>query len=159
MTPEWLEKLTSGAQSLGIVLDHEAAQRLGIFADRLIEWGSKMDLSSIDDPDGIRERHFLDSLSGLDSFAGEGEVADLGSGAGFPGLVIAAVRPELRVVSVESRSKKGAFQRQVVRDLGLRNVEVVSLRAEDVVAVRPPPRWVTARALSDLDSTESTTDL
>lgn len=148
----WVEKLVAGAGTLGVALDAPAAARLARFADRLVEWGAKMDLSSIDDLDAIREKHFLDSLAGLPLLDRPGRLIDLGSGGGFPGLVLAIVRPDLQVLSVESRSKKGVFQRQVARDLGLKNLEVRTARIEEVAASEPAPAWVTARALADLSA-------
>lgn len=151
MTPAWSETLARGAVAMGVPLEAAALDRLTRFADLLLEWNKKMDLTSITDPDEVREKHFLDALAGLPAFAGEGVLVDLGSGPGIPGLVLAAVRPDLKVVSVESKSKKGVFQRQVIRALGLKGTEVRTERMEDVIATTPAPTWVTARALTDLD--------
>ena len=146
----WIDRLKTGAATLGHPLAESDAARLAAFADRLIEWGGKMDLSAIDTLDEIREKHFLDSIAGLALLDTPGPLFDLGSGGGFPGLVIAALRPEVRVVSVESRSKKGVFQRQVARDLGLANLEVRTERIEEVVRREAAPAFATARALADL---------
>src|SRR5438552_18278523 len=109
-----------------------------------------MDLTSLDDPGEIREKHFLDSLAPLPMLEGPGSLADLGSGAGFPGLVLAALRPDLTVRSIESKKKKATFQRQVVRELNLGNVVVDERRAEEVITPDAAPRWITARALGSL---------
>ena len=151
MTPAWSDALAAGAAALGAPLDATALDRLSRFADLLLEWNKKMDLTSITDPDEVREKHFLDALAGCSVFEGAGVVVDLGSGPGVPGLVLAVARPDLQVVSVESKSKKGVFQRQVIRSLGLANAEVRTERMEEVVVHVEPPRWVTARALTDLD--------
>lgn len=150
MTPDWIARLREGSQALGAPLDEAQSVALGRFADLLVEWGARMDLTSIRAPDEIREKHFLDSLAGLPLLSSDGVLADLGSGAGFPGLVLAVVRPDLQVVSIESRSKKGVFQRQVARALGLRNVRVETARLEELVETMDPPAWITARALTDL---------
>ena len=147
----WVDKLVTGAATLGIALTPDTAAKLARFADRLVEWGAKMDLSSIDDLAAIREKHFLDSIAGARVIdRGAGSLVDLGSGGGFPGLVLAILDPALRVLSVESRSKKGVFQRQVARDLALPNFEARTARIEDVVAREPAPTWITARALADV---------
>lgn len=151
MTPAWIEKLIEGSAALGVPIDRPVAEKLARFADRLLEWGAKMDLTSITDPDEIREKHFLDSLSVVPLLRGAKEVVDLGSGAGFPGLVLAAILSNTRIVSVESRSKKSVFQRQVIRELGLTNATAETARAEEVIAKTAAPTIVTARALTDLD--------
>lgn len=149
MTGAWKEALVRGSGALGVEPSTQQVERLATFADLLARWGSKFDLSAIEDPAEVREKHFLDSLSALPLLTEGGMLVDLGSGAGFPGLVLAAMREDLAVVSVESRSKKAVFQRQVARDLKLTNVEVRAERIEKVELARPP-RWVTARALTDL---------
>lgn len=150
MTPEWKEALLLGAATLGLPIDEATADRLGRFCDRLLEWNAKIDLSSITDPDEVREKHVLDSLAGLAVFRpGDHRVADLGSGGGFPGVVLAIVDPARTVLSVESRGKKAVFQRQIARELGLTNLEVKEARIEALEMERPDV--ITARALADLD--------
>lgn len=151
MTPAWQSALATGAASLGVTLAPEVVARLATFADRLIEWGAKIDLTSIKDPDEIREKHFLDSLAGLPLLRErDRRLADLGSGGGFPGVVLAIVDPGRHVVSVESRSKKAVFQRQVGRELGLPNLEVHAERIENLASLERPD-LVIARALADMD--------
>lgn len=107
----------------------------------LIEQNRFLNLTSVDDPESIRARHFADSLAALDvldSLASAGppdrplRVIDVGSGAGFPGLVLALARPDWRVVSADAKGKKIAFQSKVVEALSLSNVELVQARAEDL---------------------------
>lgn len=150
VTPAWKEALVKGAGELAHPLDGAKVDALALFCDRLLEWNAKIDLSSITDPDEIREKHVLDSLSGFALLRPTDlRIADLGSGGGFPGVVLAIVDPARRVLSVESRGKKAVFQRQVARELGLTNLEV---RAERIEALQmDPPEVITARALADLD--------
>lgn len=157
VTPEWKEALASGAARLGHPLDAARVESLARFCDRLLEWNAKIDLSSITDPDDVLEKHVLDSLSGLALVRpGDLRLADLGSGGGFPGVVLAIVEPERHVLSVESRGKKAVFQRQVARELGLTHLEVRSERIEALVM--DPPDLITARALADLDELLRLTD-
>jgi 16S rRNA (guanine527-N7)-methyltransferase len=95
-----------------------------------------------------RDVHIADSLAGLPYV--RGRVADLGSGAGIPALVLAAAEPSLSVVAVESVSRKARFIEQTAERMGLRNVEVVALRAEEWTAGRDACDTVTARALAAL---------
>ena len=148
MTSGWIEKLCAGAAALSAPLDERAASKLASFADKLLAWGKKMDLTSITEPGEVREKHFLDSLAGAPIVAGT--VVDIGSGAGFPGLVLAIARPDLKVISVESRAKRCVFQRQMLREVGIPNASVVEGRAEDAAANQPAPDWVVARAVADL---------
>jgi 16S rRNA (guanine527-N7)-methyltransferase len=101
-----------------------------------------------------RQVHVADSLSGLcvDQLRDAGRIADLGSGAGLPGLVLAAALPEARVDLIESVSRKCAFLRRAIERLGLANVEVVCVRAETWAAGagREAYETVTARAVGRL---------
>ncbi len=99
------------------------------------------------------EVHIADSLAGLElaELRTPGVVADIGSGAGFPGLVLALARPESRVVLVESVGKKAEFLREAAEELSAGNVEVVTGRAEAWPAGIGACDVVTARALARLD--------
>jgi 16S rRNA (guanine527-N7)-methyltransferase len=110
-------------------------------------------LTAVRDPVAGVEVHIADSLAGLELAAVQtaGVIADLGSGAGFPGLVLAVARPEARVVLVESVGKKAGFLAEAAEDLRLENVEVVGGRAEAWEAGRETCDVVTARALARLD--------
>ncbi len=151
MTHEWKRKLAVGAARLGIDLAERDAERLAQFSELLVTWGRTIDLTSVLEPEAIRERHLLDSIAAQVMFPSGSSIVDLGSGAGFPGLVLSVVRSDLTITSVEARAKKCAFQRQVVRELRLRGVEVVNARAEEVIRSRPAPDWVTARALASVE--------
>lgn len=99
------------------------------------------------------DRHVADSLSGLevDAVAQAGTIADLGSGAGFPGLALACARPEARVWLVESVARKAAFVERAAAAAGVRNTTVVAARAEEWAQGRETADAVTARALAPVD--------
>lgn len=116
------------------------------FAQLLIEENQKYNLTRITDIPQIRIRHFLDGLTAiepLDSLAAKTghplKIIDVGSGAGFPSLVLAIVRPEWSICSLEATGKKAHFQQMVCDKLGLENVRVIHGRAEDI-AHQPPYR-------------------
>lgn len=98
------------------------------------------------------DAHIADALSGLavPELAAAQRVADLGAGAGVPGLILAAARPALRVVEVESNGRKCAFMERAITTMGLQNAEVVCARAEAWDAGRERCDAVTARALGPL---------
>jgi 16S rRNA (guanine527-N7)-methyltransferase len=109
-------------------------------------------ITSIRDPDTGVDVHVADSLAalGVDVLAGAGTIADLGSGGGFPGLVLAAALPAARVRLVESVARKARFLRRAVADMWLENAEVVDLRVEEWAEGAGGHDAVTARALGSL---------
>jgi 16S rRNA (guanine527-N7)-methyltransferase len=102
------------------------------YAEELQEWNQRFNLTAITDPVGIQVRHFLDSLTCLLGFgaSARGHVVDVGTGAGFPGLPIKVVRPEIELTLVEATAKKAGFCRHIVEALELEGVEVIHARAE-----------------------------
>jgi 16S rRNA (guanine527-N7)-methyltransferase len=109
-------------------------------------------LTTVRDPAGAVEIHVADSLAALDvpAVRRAGRIADLGSGGGYPGLVLALALPDAQVALVESVGKKAAFLERAAVDLGLDTVEVVPRRAEDWPAGLARADVVTARALAPL---------
>ena len=109
------------------------------YHDELLAWNERAGLTTIVDDEGVQIQHFLDSLTCLLAWAGNREIGksansviDIGAGAGFPGLPLRIVRPNLRLTLVESTRKKAAFLRHVTEVLDLPDVTVLTARAEDV---------------------------
>ncbi|MGA7157931.1 MAG: 16S rRNA (guanine(527)-N(7))-methyltransferase RsmG [Acidobacteriaceae bacterium] len=111
--------------------------QLGVYLDLLIKWNARTNLTAIREPEEMVRRHFGESLfAGLqwgDRVGAGGTVLDFGSGAGFPGLPIQLLRPDLRVTLAESQGKKASFLREVVRTLGL-ETEIWAGRVEAMPA-------------------------
>lgn len=125
--------LVRGAAQLGLAMDVAGVERLLVYLAELMKWSRRVNLIARDTPEAqVVETHFLDSLTLLPFLDGAGEVhlLDVGSGAGFPGLALACVRPDARFTLCEPRQKRVSFLRHVVRTLGLANVEVVADRVE-----------------------------
>ena len=98
----------------------------------LMKWNEVLSLTSLSDTDEIVERHYCESIFlGLHLPAGSLKIADIGSGAGFPGIPVAVLRPDCSVSLIESHKRKGVFLREATRDLA--NVDVLSKRVEDVI--------------------------
>jgi 16S rRNA (guanine527-N7)-methyltransferase len=140
--------LLDGARALGLDLDETQLAQLTRHLDLMDEWGERMNLTAIRERSQQLTRHVLDSLSVAPWLRGR-RVADVGSGAGFPGIPLAIVRPDLHFALIESTGKKCRFLEHVRDTLGLANVEVVQSRAE---AYRPAERFdtVLARAVGPL---------
>ena len=129
-----LKKLVEGAEELGLPLSDEAKGKFELYLERLLEWNKRVNLVSKADEGRIAERHFLESLAllRLVEFPYEARVLDLGSGAGFPGLPIKILRPDIRMTLLDSKRKRILFLREVVEVLGLEGVAVVCARAEEI---------------------------
>ena len=146
-SPDLHSALDSGLTALG--LDARAlAPPLLTYLALLIRWNSTYNLTAIRDPREMVDKHLLDSLA-MHAHATSGTLADLGSGAGLPGIPLAIANPALRVTLVESAGKKARFLREAVRVLGLENARVAESRAE---SLDEPGTYdfITARALATL---------
>ncbi len=116
----------------------ELFEKLTVFTNLLLEWNKKFDLVNAETEDEIAARHILDSLAGASAICAElsnrkrenATIADIGSGAGFPGIPLACLLPNQKFVFVERMSKRCNFLQNCVRELGLLNVEVEENQAE-----------------------------
>ncbi len=146
-TAEALE-LVSDARRLGVPLDGERAAALLRLLDELSTWNRAYSLSAISERDAMIRGHLLDSLSAYADLAGE-RIADVGTGAGFPGLPLALVAPERSFTLIDSVAKKIRFVTHAARALGLGNVTALQARVE---TLRPqaPFDTVIARAYAAL---------
>jgi 16S rRNA (guanine527-N7)-methyltransferase len=146
MTPA--EQLSAGIRELGLDVSTEAREKLLAYLQLMAKWNRVYNLTALRNPGEWVTHHLLDSLSVLPHIRGP-VVADVGSGAGLPGLVLAIVRPDWHVISVEAVDKKAAFQRQVAAELALANVRVEGGRVESVV-LECSADTVVSRAFSSL---------
>jgi 16S rRNA (guanine527-N7)-methyltransferase len=119
----------------------------------LLKWNRTLSLTTIVDPVEIIARHFGESMFGANVLPVEnGRLADVGSGAGFPGLALKILAPALDVTLVESNRKKCVFLAEIVRGLGLKDVDILPLRFEDIFSDSIQSAkfdFITARALGD----------
>ena len=150
-----LDILKTGASELGIELFEQQLDQLDRFAALVVEANSKFNLTRITEPRDIVVNHYLDSLLCLWSLepAKGARVIDVGTGAGFPGVPIKIVRPDLDVTLLDGTMKKVRFLAEAAESLGLQGVEAVHGRAEALgheKAHRERYDVVYARALADL---------
>ena len=144
------EVLRAGIEALALPVDDAAVARLVLFAERLVTWNRKVNLTAITEPREMAEKHFLDSLVLLPALVGRATLLDVGSGAGLPGMAVACARPDLEVTCCDSVGKKVAFVKATAIELGVK-VRGVSVRAAGDPARDGLPvcQAVVSRALSD----------
>ena len=124
--------------------------QLSSYLDLLLKWNARTNLTAIREPEEIVRRHFGESLFAARHLAAETDsLLDLGSGAGFPGIPIALMHPQIQITLAESQNKKASFLREVARTLGLSQVEVWAGRAESLPADRRF-HTVTLRAVDNM---------
>ena len=126
-------KIDDALRAAGIKgLDGQVSARFGTYLELILRWNARTNLTAVRDPEGIIQRHFLESIACARMLpVGIATLLDFGSGAGLPGIPIAICRPEIAVTLAESQGKKAAFLREAVRGLEL-NVAVFAGRAESL---------------------------
>lgn len=118
----------------------------------LLKWNKRISLTTITDPAEVVRLHFGESLFASSAVPiRSGRLADVGSGAGFPGLALRVANPDLSVTLIESNAKKATFLSEAVRDLALDHVDVARARMDDLVSADTGFDFVTARALGQYD--------
>lgn len=125
------ERLGEKAADLGIILTGQMLDQLDEYAECLVEYNQKVNLTAITDPEGIEDKHFIDSLLFAARPEVQGKMVDVGCGAGFPGMVTKIYKPELEICLMEPTGKRVEFLRWVVERLGLSGVEFAKERAEE----------------------------
>ncbi|MBR3941818.1 MAG: 16S rRNA (guanine(527)-N(7))-methyltransferase RsmG [Clostridia bacterium] len=125
-----IDRLKQGFADLSMEVTDEQIQMLVRYGELLVEWNEKMNLTAITDPIEIAEKHFLDSAMCLKCGI-SGSVIDVGTGAGFPGLVLKILKPDIKLCLLDSLQKRLTFLETVTNELGLCDVEFVHARAED----------------------------
>jgi 16S rRNA (guanine527-N7)-methyltransferase len=158
---ESMPLLIAGARRLGFELSDRQVQQFQFYFETLVEWNSRMNLTAITDLEGVQVRHFLDSLTVGAALVEEMggvpprgfRLADIGTGAGFPGVPLKILWPQIGLVLADSVGKKTTFLKALCGVLGLEGVEVYTARAEEMGQDRQHrERYdaVTARAVASL---------
>ena len=149
-----MKLLITTAESWGLPLTQRQYEQFTHYAAELSRWNEQFNLTAITDPDGIAVRHFLDSLRIAMSWgAPPVTLIDIGTGAGFPGLPLKILYPEIALTLVESVEKKASFLHHMADELGFGDVQVVVARAETVgreLQHREQYQIVVSRAVAEL---------
>ena len=124
-------RLEAKCAPLGIALTGPMLDALDQYAEILVEYNQKVNLTAITDPEGIEDKHFADSLLLANLPETAGKLVDVGTGAGFPGVVAKIFKPELQLTLMEPTGKRVEFLKYVCAQLGLSGVEFAKERAEE----------------------------
>ncbi len=147
------EALLRCGEAHGVAVSAELADKLEIYAGLLVEWNEKMNLTAITDPTGIAVKHFADSLLAAPLLPeGAFRLIDVGTGAGFPGVPLALLRPDCRLTLLDSLNKRLIFLETLCKELAL-PAELIHARAEEGgkrPALREQFDVATARAVAAL---------
>ena len=130
--------LAEAAMMAGYPLSAGQLDQFSRYYELLIAWNEKMNLTAITEPREVALKHMIDSLSAYDPdvFSGSPTAIDVGSGAGFPGLPLKILLPDLPLTLMDSLNKRLVFLKEVIDQLGLRGVNIVHARAEDAGRTR-----------------------
>jgi 16S rRNA (guanine527-N7)-methyltransferase len=133
-----------------IAVDDRQGAQIQQYMSTLLAWNEKINLTAIRDPLEILYRHFCESMYAAVSVpVQKGRLADIGSGAGFPGLPLKILRPEIELFLVESNVKKATFLAEVVRELGFNDTRVLVSRYEELAEELTPLDTVCSRAVGE----------
>lgn len=149
----FVTRVESGADKFNIPISPQQVGQFLTHTDLLLDWNKKTNLTRITDIKDIAVKHFLDSMAALPYLPKAGNVLDIGSGGGFPGLVLKIMRPELTVTLIDSVRKKISFLQHVIRTLRLEGVSAHHVRAEAFInepSQRGGYQAVVSRALASL---------
>src|SRR3989454_9715152 len=131
MTPAEVRLLHAAARELGVDVGYGAVDRLARFLDLLAVWNRRIHLTGARGLPSLVRNHAIDSLAPAAHFPRTGLVIDVGSGAGFPGIVIACLRPDLEIALIESRRRRASFLREAIRAIPLPAARILEMRAEE----------------------------
>jgi len=146
------ELLKKGLEEAGISCSESRVNAFLVFLKELKKWNRTYNLSALKTDKDIIIKHFIDSLLYLKAIPdGPLRIADVGAGAGFPGIPIKIVRPEIDMTLIEPTRKKASFQRHIIRLLGLSGINVLELRVEEIGKDEVPFDIIVSRATFSLE--------
>jgi len=128
------DRFVDNLKNINISVDNTQIEKFTLFYNILIEWNKKMNLTAITDFEEVVEKHFIDSIS-IHQFYPLNRslsVLDMGTGAGFPGIPLKIIFPELQIVLVDSLKKRVSFLEEIIDRLQLKNIKAIHSRAEDL---------------------------
>ncbi len=144
------EKFIEELEKLNIILTEEQIEKLNKFYELLIEWNKKINLTRIEDEEEVYLKHFYDSLTIVKvvDLSKINTLCDVGTGAGFPGIVLKIVFPNLKVTLIDSLQKRVNYLNTIIKDLNLSDIEAIHARGEDY---KGKFDLVTSRAVANIE--------
>lgn len=132
---QFKEKLCQESNSQGIELNEKQLEQLYMYKELLVEWNEKMNLTAITDDMGVILKHFVDCLECTKVIKDEESFIDVGTGAGFPGMVLAIYYPNKKFTLLDALNKRLIFLQEVIDKLEIKNVEIIHGRAEETIRI------------------------
>ena len=129
---EFETKLKNGMKALNIELSQKQTNQFYQYMQLLIEWNQKINLTAITKPEEIIQKHFIDSAIIIKNLENTKTLIDVGTGAGFPGIPIKIIKPEIEIVLLDSLNKRIKFLEEIIQKLELKNIKAIHARAEEV---------------------------
>ena len=128
-----IEKIMPLCSEFGVEIDDTAKERLNIYGNLLLSWNEKMNLTAITEPEEVLFKHFYDCILFFKNVdvPKNAKVIDVGTGAGFPGMVLKIIRPDIKLTLLDGLNKRLVFLEEVIKELGLSDIQTVHLRAEE----------------------------
>lgn len=128
-----IEKIIPLCAQFGIEIDETAKDRLNIYGNLLLSWNEKMNLTAITEPEEVLFKHFYDCILFFKNVdvPKNAKVIDVGTGAGFPGMVLKIIRPDIKLTLLDGLNKRLVFLGEVISELELSDIQTVHLRAEE----------------------------
>ncbi len=146
------QQISDALSPYGVAADSLLCGRVRTYMSLLLRWNQRISLTTVTDPEEILKFHFGECFFASSAVPiKDGRLADVGSGAGFPGIPVAMMAPSLQVTLIESSVKKAAFLSEVVRSLNLERVRVLRCRMEECLTDLRELNFVTARAVGNFE--------
>lgn len=148
-------QLKNQAEKIQIILEESQIQKLWEYMQLLLEWNGKINLTAITEPAEIITKHFIDSFTIAKYIKQNSTVIDVGTGAGFPGIPLKIIRPDLKIVLVDALQKRINFLKEIRERLELENIEEIHARIEEIgknSKYREQFEYVTSRAVANLST-------
>ena len=153
-----MDRLVTGAMKLGIPLRQDQVRQFEEYYHTMLDWNQRINLTAITDSEEVQVRHFLDSLTiypilGKTQLNENLKILDVGTGAGFPGIPLKIAIPDIKLTLIEATAKKTEFLNYVISVLGLKDVKIITGRAEEVAHMteyRAGFKIVISRAVAQL---------
>ena len=142
-------------EQIDITFEKSQIEQFYKYMNLLIEWNEKINLTAIIEPEEIILKHFIDSLTICKYIENNATLADVGTGAGFPGIPLKIYRPDIKITLVDSLNKRINFLNEVINNLELKNIVTIHSRVEDFGKnknYREKYDYVTARAVANLNT-------